>query len=187
MKIFGIGSIIVIFVWFLGFFYFLKITEEELTINRSITDAIVVVGQKKSNLNSSVQLLKLGYSPFIFITSNYNKDDFENYFKLNKLASEQFIFSNQIDAYYQENVAIKILNFITKYKFKSLRIVADDIAIPRILIEISQVLPKDIVIIPHPMVNNQKYGDLIKEYTRYIYVLLTSSIGYRSQLNASYP
>ncbi|RTK92503.1 MAG: hypothetical protein EKK61_04085 [Rickettsiales bacterium] len=185
MKIFGIGSIIVIFVWLLGFFYFLKITEEELTINRSITDAIVVIGQKKSNLNSGVQLLKLGYSPFIFITTNYNKDDFENYFKLNKLASEQFIFSSQIDAY-QENVAITILNFITKYKFKSLRIIADNVAMPRILIEISQVLPKDIIIIPHPIANNKKYGDIIKEYTKYIYILFTSLIGYRSELNLSY-
>ena len=50
MRIFGIGSLIVIFTWFLGFFYFLKITEEELAINRSITDAIIVVGQKKQNL-----------------------------------------------------------------------------------------------------------------------------------------
>ena len=172
MRIFIFSLISLIIIWLLSFFYFLNITDNVIN-NRNITDAIIVINPKKSNLNISLQLLKAGYAPFIYIISEDNADDYSNYLKSQKIAPEQLIFSSQIQDD-SEHQAISILKFLNKYSFKSIRLVADDIEIPRLMLELKHNLPIDIIIITHSINSNKKFGAAFKEYIKYTYTLITS-------------
>lgn len=175
----------ILFVWFLGFIYFYIYVNREPIINRTITDAIIVVDATKININTSVQLLKIGYAPFIYVVSDIEEEDYQNYYKANNLAPEQFILGNKLSND-QLNIPARILYFINKYKFKTIRIVSNSVAMPRIMVELHQILPGDIIIIPHPILNNSSFNHIISEYFKYIYILLTSFIGYQNEFNLSY-
>ena len=182
-------KLLIIFIvtsWLLGFLYFIKITQNTTNTDRSITDAIIVFGQKKQYLYAATELLKLGYAPLIFITGNGNRTEFRNYFQTHKLAGEQFIFKEEV-AGSNDNYVNSLIVFLNKYNLHSVRIVVDSYELPRLMIEIGSLLPRDLTVISHPVVlPGKQYGLIFKEYIKYWLMLLASFVGHENELNLSY-
>ncbi len=187
MKIVSLLISLIITSWCLGFFYFTKTTSEISNYNRDMTDAIVIFGEKKQRIYAGTQLLKMGYAPLVFITSDKPKSDFTDFFKTHRSAPEQFIFDTAL-AKNTINHAADTAEFLKKYKLHSIRLVVDAIELPRAMLEITSKVPSNIIIIPHPVLGIDKDYDLIMiEYIKYTITLIAQYIGYKEELNLSYP
>jgi uncharacterized SAM-binding protein YcdF (DUF218 family) len=178
--------IILLSLWFSGFFYFLKNTQNISNYNRNTTDAIVVFGKNYQHLYAGVQLLKLGYAPLIFIIGDKSQDGFTEFFKQNSVIPEQFIFSVDI-AGKNLNYATDTVIFLKKYQLNSIRLVISAPQLPRAMLELSSVMPSDVVIIPNPILNyTNRYDLILKEYLKYTVTLVAYYLGYAHTLNLSY-
>ena len=186
MKKTLIGFVILITLWIAGFFQFFSNVNNFSSDNRNYTDAIVVFGGNKQRLYTGVQLLKLGYAPLIFITGDKPKQAYNNFFKLQKIASEQFIFDTKL-ASDKRNHAVDTANFLKKYKLQSIRIVADAAQMPRALRELQYNLPADVIIIANPVSRKHKlFKRTIKEYLKYQTTLIASFLGFEEHLDLDY-
>jgi len=173
--------------WCLGFFYFVKTTSNISNYNRNMTDAIVVFGTRAQELYAGTQLLKLGYAPLVFVTSDKPKTEFASFFKTYNLAPEQFIFDSEL-AINTSNYSTDTAEFLRKYRLHSMRLVVDSIELPRALLEVTSKIPYNIVIVPHPVigVDTQDYDLVMIEYIKYTVTLIAQYIGYKKELNLSY-
>jgi alpha-ketoglutarate-dependent taurine dioxygenase len=117
-----------------------------------MTDAIVIFGTKDQELYAGTQLLKLGYAPLVFVTSDKPKTAFSNFFKTYNLAPEQFIFDREL-AVNTTNYSTDTAEFIRKYRLQSMRLVVGSIELPRALLEVTSKIPRNIIIIPHPVIS----------------------------------
>lgn len=185
MKALKITSLLLFIIWCGGFFAFIYKVNNISNNNRSMTESIVVFGGKRQNLYTASQLLKLGYAPLAFITGDKPKSHYMNFFKAQKLAPEQFIFDENISKG-DKNYAEEVAQFLYKYQFQSLRLVADADQMPRALKELSYTLP-DIIVIPHPIsIKNKNYTKIFVEYCKYTAILVTYSLGFQNAFNLSY-
>ena len=91
-----------------------------------MTDAIVVFGTNDQELYAGTQLLKLGYAPLVFVTSDKPKTAFFNFFKTYNLAPEQFIFDREL-AVNTSNYSTDTAEFLRKYRLQSMRLVVGSI------------------------------------------------------------
>ena len=186
MKIIRLIISFILLLWCGGFFYFLQMTDDISNDNRTTTDAIVVFGGSKQNLYAGVQLLKLGYAHIVFITGDKPKEEYNNFLKTQQLSQEQFIFDKNI-ADNKHNHVIDTAMFLKKYKFNSLRLVADSVQLPRALLELLANIPEDIVVIPHPISKKRKnHLQILREYVKYTLVLIASFTGKEDELDLSY-
>ena len=83
-----------------------------------MTDAIVVFGTNDQELYAGTQLLKLGYAPLVFVTSDKPKTAFFHFFKTFNLAPEQFIFDREL-AVNTSNYSTDTAEFLRKYRLQS--------------------------------------------------------------------
>ena len=151
-----------------------------------MTDAIVIFGTKDQELYAGTQLLKLGYAPLVFVTSDKPKTAFSNFFKTYNLAPEQFIFDREL-AVNTTNYSTDTAEFIRKYRLQSMRLVVGSIELPRALLEVTSKIPRNIIIIPHPVISIDTEYDLIMiEYIKYTITLIVQYVGYKKELNLAY-
>jgi len=151
-----------------------------------MTDAIVVFGTNDQELYAGTQLLKLGYAPLVFVTSDKPKTAFFNFFKTYNLAPEQFIFDREL-AVNTSNYSTDTAEFLRKYRLQSMRLVVGSIELPRALLEVTAKIPPNIIIIPHPVISIDIGYDLIMmEYIKYTITLIVQYVGYKKELNLSY-
>ena len=89
-RIISLLTSIVLTSWCLNFFYFVKATSNVSNYNRNMTEAIVVFGTNDQELYAGTQLLKLGYAPLVFVTSDKPKNEFFSFFTKNSSSKGLF-------------------------------------------------------------------------------------------------
>ena len=186
MKIISLLISLIITSWCLGFFYFTKTTSDISNYKRNMTDSIVIFGENEQRLYAGTQLLKMGYAPLVFVTSNKPKSEFTSFFKIYNLAPEQFIFDSELAAN-TTNYSTDTAEFLRKYRLHSMRLVANAVELPRALLDITSKVPRNIIIIPHPVANvDMEYDSIMIEYIKYTITLIAQYIGYKKELNLPY-
>ena len=178
--------LVMLTIWSAGFLAFSSYVNKLSSGNRSSTDAIVVFGGSKQRLYAGVQLLRLGYAPLVFITGNKPKEAYYNFFKVQKLAPEQFIFDTKL-ANNNSNHAADTYLFLRKYQLHSIRIVVDAEQMPRALLELQNKIPPEVVIVPNPVSKkNSSYKRIVREYFKYQLVIVASFLGLEDKLDFPY-
>lgn len=182
MKTISLLISLVITSWCLGFFYFTKNTSNISNYKRNMTDSIVVFGANEQKLYASTQLLKMGYAHIVFVTSNKPKSEFAGFFKTYNIAPEQFIFDTEL-ATNTNDYATDTEEFLSKYKLHSMRLVVSSLELPRALLEVTSRVPRNIIIIPHPVASvDIEYDLIMMEYIKYTATLITQFVGYKLNL-----
>ncbi|MDG1436306.1 MAG: hypothetical protein P8P83_00735 [Rickettsiaceae bacterium] len=177
----------IILTWLCGFFYFLHAVNNISNNNRTITDSIVTFGKSHHSLYTTIQLLKSGYAPMVFVM-DHQEDELRNedFLKTQHLAPEQFVFDNRSDGFIY-NRAINTALFLERYDFHSLRLVAKAYQFPRAIRELSTTISPDIIIISHPISQKESsYIFAFTEYVKYTFLLAASLIRKENELNLSY-
>ncbi len=186
MKIIQIIISLSIFAWCMGFFYFIKYTNNISNENRNITESIVVYGGNKERLYVGAQLLKLGYAPIVFVTGDKPRKEYENFIKSNNIIQEQFLFDKTL-ANNKLSPINDVLAFLKRYQFHSVRVVLNATQIPRAKLEFAAKVPREIILIPHAV---SKKGDksfkVFIEYLKYNIMLFASFMGTEDDFDLSY-
>lgn len=186
MKLIKLFFSTTIFIWCMGFFYFLHTTNNLSNNNRNRSQSIIIWGNDLQNLYTGTQLLKLGYSNIVFVTNSDDEKVLREFLKSHNAVQEQFIFNK-----YQSNKKYDYANFVAQFlkenNINSARIVINAYQLPRALTRLKTTITSDIDIIPHPI--SQKKQDsyrVFKEYAKYTLVLIASFIGKENELDLSY-
>lgn len=177
---------LLLLVWSLGYFYFFTITHRYILDNTTTTEAIVVFAGTKQKLYTGAQLVKYGYSPLLFVTSDRPMSYYEPFLDSAGISKEGFIFDNEFAKGYNDYGRETAL-FVLKYKLESIRVVANAEELVRAVIDIKSKLPSYITVIPHPV--SQKKDNHIKiliEYHKFIITYFASIIGQAHKLNIPY-
>lgn len=186
MKLIKLFFSTTIFIWCVGFFYFLHITHNLSNDNRTPTEAIVIWGDETQNIHTGIQLLKLGYAPIAFITESKAEAETKAFIKSQYTNPEQFIFNKYLTTK-QYNYASASLMFLKKYNFHSVRLVVNAYQLPRAIRELTVALPSDVTIIPHPVSRKEQDNYLVfKEYAKYTLILVTSFMRKENVLDLPY-
>jgi hypothetical protein len=186
MKLIKLFFSITIFIWCVGFFYFLHTINNLSNDDRRPTESIIIWGDDTQNLYTGIQLLKLGYAPIVFITDNHNQEGAKSFIKTHHAVPEQFIF-NKYSTPKKYDYATTVSTFVREHNLHSLRLVVSANQLPRAIRELGMILPSDIEIIPHPISPKEQDNYLVfKEYAKYTLVLITSFIGKENELDLPY-
>ncbi len=140
MKLIKLFFSTTIFIWCVGFFYFLHITNNLSNENRSPTQSIIIWGDESQNIYTGIQLLKLGYAPIAFIAENKEEAESKAFIKSQYTNPEQFIF-NKYSTTKQYDYAKASFIFLKEYNFHSVRLVVNAYQLPRAMRELSLTLP----------------------------------------------
>jgi hypothetical protein len=152
-----------------------------------MTDAIVVFIGSKQKIYTGAQLLNYGYAPVLYTTGNYPLSYYTNFLKEMGIENTKFLFDNEFSIYKNVNYALETAKVISKYKFESIRLVASADEIDRACIELEYYLPKDVMVIKHPVSRYKKDGfKTFIEYNKYLSVFLLSMLGKLDEFSIPY-
>jgi len=153
--------------WCAGGFYYIYSTESYVITNRSQTDAIVVYTGGSQRINTGISLLKAGYAPLMFISGVSSPVQLKNFLTENGIEEDQVIYG--LSANTTQDNAEEIAEFISAHNLRSIRLVTSSYHMPRALEETQSRVRLGTVIIPHPVLSEQRnYKILFREYNKYI-------------------
>jgi hypothetical protein len=190
MKLVKLFFSTTIFIWCMGFFYFLHTTNNLSNNDRTRSESIIVWGDDVQAIYTSIQLIKLGYANMVFITNDDNETTLREFLKSHNAVQEQFVFNKNdanTDISKKYNYANATYAFLKNYHLNSIRLVVNAYQLPRAMKELGTILPPEIEIIPHPI--SQKEQDsyrVFKEYAKYTLLLIASFIGKENEFHLSY-
>ena len=162
--------------WCAGGFYYIYYTESYKITDRSQTDAIVVYTGGSQRINTGIGLLKAGYAPIMFISGVSSPTQLKNFLTENGVGQDQVIYG--ISANTTRDNAEEIAEFISAHNIKSIRLVTSSYHMPRALEETRERVRLGTVIIPHPVLSEQRnYQILFREYNKYLISKLLKYFG----------
>lgn len=177
---------VIILSWIGGFFYYIYTTDNFALENKTRTDVIVVFGDSRQKLYTSVQLLKLGYAPLIYTTGKSPASQYQNFIASQNLTPEQFIFDTSFAG--DHDYAKETATFMEEYQVDSIRLVISSYQMPRAMLEITSHAPRGTLIIPHPVSRKgESYNLLFREYNNLLFVYLKTYLGLKIELDIPYP
>ncbi|MGC0371898.1 MAG: hypothetical protein DGJ47_000599 [Rickettsiaceae bacterium] len=163
-------------VFSLGFAWFAYNAYKKHPFYANKTDAVIVVGNHLREIKVAINVVKLGYTPVMFVNSNQRLKLDELLIK-HGIPQEQLITSGQIQNYsnnYLQNVSV----FLKQNQVDTVRIIGDSSKISRFLLEFS-LINHDIEYITYPVViNSRTYWEIVQEYIKYLATWFTIFIGY---------
>ena len=144
-----------LFLWCIGFLWFLNMVPSKPTEDLRETDGIVVLTGGRDRLEVGLELLKSGYAPELFVSGVGKGVRLEELFKINDLSPEkQMMLRQRVSLGYaagdtREN-AIEVAQWASEKNLKRIRLVTSNYHIPRSAKEIKRRLP-DVEIISYPV------------------------------------
>lgn len=186
MRVLKLIIAICILIWSVGYFTFLN-SSKNFTIDTSnLSDVVIVFGGKKQRLYTGVQLVKLGYSPYMFVTGDKPLSEYLSFLKAHKISREHFIFDVDF-AHQYKDYALEAAIFIRKNQFTSARVVADASQISRAMIEIRSHVAIGTKLIPHPVsFKGGNYTKMFVEYNKFVFVFLANMFGFANNVSLLY-
>lgn len=167
--------------WFLGLFLFIGEIPRNYEESDKIADAAIVLTGGDKRIEEGVRLFKEKIAKKIFITgvSTKIKDKQEIPF-VKQLKKKDFV-EIGTEATSTNGNALEARDWIKKNNIKTIKIITANYHMPRSIVEFKRYNP-DIIIEPHPVFPNKFdihnwWSDknsiilILKEYTKYIYVL----------------
>ncbi len=149
------GMLLIVLVFFVGFYQFTRVIPRQQPVNIAKADAIVVLTGGKSRLIGAVKLLNAGKGTRLLISGVYETTSSEALARLVPAQSNLFKCCVDLDKAARNTIgnAVETARWVAKNGFKSLIVVTSNYHMPRSLAELSNVLP-NINLIAYPVVVN---------------------------------
>lgn len=144
---------IVFLVWAAGLYVFASLIPEPGAATDEKTDAVVVLTGGAGRVGEGLSLLESGIAKKLFISGVYRGVDVQALLKLAKVAPgnlECCIALGYVADSTRGN-SVETAEWMAREGFTSVRLVTASYHMPRSLLEFRQVLPPEIVIVPHPV------------------------------------
>lgn len=186
MRVINLLISILVFIWCIGYFWFIHEAESFELENRTQTDTIIIFGGNKQSLYIGVQLVKLGYAPIMFVTGDRPAEEYTPFLREQNITSNQVVFDVE---YANENndYGREAATFMRRYKFETARLVAPSYQIKRALIDMNANLPMLSKVIPHPVsLKKHNYNMLFFEYNKYVLMFVANILGIANEVDLSY-
>lgn len=163
-------TILIIFaLWISGFVYYLYLINSYKPSSNT-ANAIVIFAGGGHKIETGIALLKAGYAPILFITGIETSEQLKNLLKENNVLEQQVILApNQIMS--EENYIKKATEFILKYNFTSVLVVAYNYDMPSIINKLTTAISysnNNVYIVPYPVVSKRNYTTLFERYNHYL-------------------
>ncbi len=186
MKVFKLIVAIIVMGWSIGYFIFLDSVKYFSLDKSTLSDVVIIFGGKKQHLYTGAQLVKLGYSPYMFVTGDKPFSEYIPFLKSYNIAEQHFIFNVDF-AHEYKDYALEASMFMRQNKFKSARIVADSSQIARAMIEIRSHVSIDTLLVPHPVsLKGSGHVKLFIEYNKFVFIYLSNILGFASNISLVY-
>ncbi len=149
------GVLLIVLVFFVGFYQFTRLIPRQQPVNIAKADAIVVLTGGKSRLIGAVKLLSAGKGARLLISGVHETTSSEALARLVPAQSNLFKCCVDLDKAARNTIgnAVETARWVAKNKFTSLIIVTSNYHMPRSLAELQNVLP-NINLIAYPVVVN---------------------------------
>ncbi len=167
-------SLFLLLVWFVGYVLFFISIPHSVADDSVKTDAIVVLTGDKGRLQEGLELLRKDAAKYLFISGVSHKVDFDTLAKnLPQMKNRAgFVVLGYQATNTMEN-ALETAQWIKDNKQKSIRLVTSHYHMTRSLQEFEKALPKETVIIPHPVMskkfNFRTFKITMSEYHKFLY------------------
>ncbi|RYE05662.1 MAG: YdcF family protein [Rickettsiaceae bacterium] len=159
--------IITLFLWLAGAVYYIWYTQSDEVRDFAQTQAIVLYAGGGIRTNVGIELLKAGYSPVLFIAGISSSSQLKNYLIENGVKPERVIYGH-FNVKTPDNAA-EIAEFVLNHDLSSIRLVAFAYQMPRVLEELSILLPSSVKISTYPIkTSSWQLVDSFIEYNKYL-------------------
>ena len=172
--------LLIVLVFFVGFYQFTRLIPRQQPVNIAKADAIVVLTGGKSRLIGAVKLLSAGKGARLLISGVYETTSSEALARLVPAQSNLFKCCVDLDKAARNTIgnAVETARWVAKNGFKSLIVVTSNYHMPRSLAELRSVLPNT-NLIAYPVVvdsipasrwwsNRDTALLLMSEYVKYL-------------------
>lgn len=168
---------IIIFIWLIGFLYFLtQIANNKIDLNEK-ADAIIVLTGAKGRIDEGLHLLSFDYGKHLFISGVGQKAPLKDVSKFLDSFSSDYVEALKSSitlghfADSTEGNSIESLEWIKKNNYKKIILVTSNYHMPRSLWLFKNSMP-DIEFIPYPVGNNINYQQAFLEYNKFLICLV---------------
>lgn len=148
----ALGAAAVAAVWFTGLVWFAAQVPVNGTINRTKTDAIVVLTGGTGRLDTGLQLLEEGYAQQLFVSGVAQGVDVAALLRVAQRRPDALACCIAV-GYQADNTAAnarETASWVQSRRFRSIRLVTASYHLPRSLVEFRRAMPH-IRIVPHPV------------------------------------
>ncbi|WP_168190412.1 YdcF family protein [Luteithermobacter gelatinilyticus] len=181
MRIFFYVLMVLFLLWVGGFLWFLYGLSRDTVISDEKTDAVVALTGGANRLDEAMRLLEEGQARRLFISGVNEKvteDELLEYLGGSpKLAACCIEIGKR--AQNTEGNAREIAHWVASAGVGSVRVVTSLEHMPRAMVELKRYLP-DLPLTPHPVgqwrPENTKFYSLAREYNKYLFSLVRSSL-----------
>lgn len=174
------------FTWSIGFFIFLHSAYNFTIDYKTSTDAVVIFGASKQRLYAGSQLVKLGYSPMIFIVADKPAMEYVPFLIEQGLSPSQIVTNSEADSL--KDYGTETALFLKEHNFQTIRLVAPSYQIKRAEVEVETKLPGEIIVIPYPVsLKRPDYYLLLAEYNKLLLSIFARFFGLYNEISLSYP
>lgn len=148
----GLAAAAVAAVWIGGLIWFTTLVPRDETINRTHTDAIVVLTGGTGRLDTGLQLLEEGFAGRLFVSGVAHGVDVAALLRVAQRRPDALACCIAV-GYLADNTAgnaRETADWVGRQKFRSIRLVTASYHMPRSLVEFRRAMPH-IRIVPHPV------------------------------------
>ena len=175
MRVIILSIIALLLPWSGGFAYYIYWVESYKMNTSTITDSVVVFDTAPQKVEYGTALLKAGYAPILFLPSANSTITLDNIISQYKVIPGQVIYGINNRTY--NNETEEISDFIITNRIKSIRLVTNDYAMPRVIEALTKLIPSsyNFQIVPHVIKSkDMQYKMLFKSYNTYLSSMLLS-------------